>query len=260
MPETRWSLVSRARGDDEEACRQALEELLTQYLPVLKNHLRTFFRLAPHDADDILQSFVAGQLLTPNSVLARADSSKGRLRNYLLRSLKYFVLGEQRKRNAAKRAALDQHAFRLDENRDTLAGGLTFDDTFNVEWARHIVDQTIERMHSECRRKNRMLIWDVFSRRLLDPFLDGSRPPRYEDLVSTLGIDSPTQAMNALVTAKRMFRRTLRDVIQETVAETDDVDREICELKRILGIIHAGNAPALHSTERETAPTEGHPV
>jgi hypothetical protein len=64
--------------------------------------------------------------------------------------------------------------------------------------------------------------------------IDGEKPESYDTLVTRLGLESPSQASNLLVTAKRMFARHLRAVVAETVADPDQVEEELRELKMCL--------------------------
>jgi hypothetical protein len=52
--------------------------------------------------------------------------------------------------------------------------------------------------------------------------------------VEKFGFRSPTEASNALVTAKRMFVRALRAVVAEYARDENGIDREIEELRAIL--------------------------
>lgn len=69
---------------------------------------------------------------------------------------------------------------------------------------------------------------------MLEPALNHAPLPSYETLVQRFGFQSPTQASNLLITAKRMFRRALADTVRDTVAGESQVEEEIRELKAIL--------------------------
>ena len=84
-------------------------------------------------------------------------------------------------------------------------------------------------------RSGRADVWGVFQCRLLDPSLQGTAPVDYEELVARFGLQSPSQASNVLVTAKRTFARALRSVVGEYALGDDEIDAEIRELREILG-------------------------
>ena len=88
-------------------------------------------------------------------------------------------------------------------------------------------------MEEHCRKQDRPELWEVFRCRVLDPALQGGEPLEYDDFVATFGLRSPAQASNVLVTAKRMYARTLKSVVAE-YADGAAADEEIAELRAIL--------------------------
>jgi hypothetical protein len=89
-------------------------------------------------------------------------------------------------------------------------------------------------MRRECEQKGRMDLWEIFDGRVVQPLLGAETTLPYETLVQRYRFESPLQASNALITAKRMFRRNLEEVVRDTVETEAEVDQEIRELKRIL--------------------------
>ena len=107
-------------------------------------------------------------------------------------------------------------------------------DAFDVAWARRVIEQALAGMRGECEGAGRGDLWAIFEGRILAPTLDGADPVPYDELVSRYGLQSPKQAANAVVTARRMFVRYLREVVAQYVARPEDVDGEIAELQQIL--------------------------
>ena len=101
---THWSLVERAGRDGGAATKDALAALLRQYLPALRSHLVVHKRISSHDADDLLQGFLAGKVIE-RDLVGQADRSRGKFRTFLLTALDRYVLNENRNRQAAKRNA-----------------------------------------------------------------------------------------------------------------------------------------------------------
>jgi len=232
FPTTHWSLVARAGQDAAEAKRQALGELLTRYLPALRAHLLHGKRLPPEDADDLLQEFVAAKILE-KELLGRADAELGRFRTFLLISLDRFLIDRFREDGARKRSpgegrlrVLGDEAGQLPANQPS--------DAFDLAWARNVIDQTVQVMRAECESSGREDVWGVFECRLLGPMLHGAEPIPYEDLVKRFGLQSPSQASNLLMTAKRVFARALRAVVGEYARESDEIEAEIRELMEVL--------------------------
>jgi DNA-directed RNA polymerase specialized sigma24 family protein len=234
FPHTRWSLVAQASGGaDDAAASAALNELLRAYCPVLNRHLVCVMNFTPHAADDLVQDFVAHKILRKN-ILSGANRTRGRFRVYLLTAFKNFVIGEIRRRKALKRGPLGDGALSLDELPEAAVAAKDSHRALDLDWARQTLAMAVERMREECRGKDRRDLWDVFSCRILEPALDQAPVPSYETLVSRFGFESPTQASNLLITARRNIRRALEGVVRDTVADESQVEREIRDLKAIL--------------------------
>lgn len=233
FPHTRWSLVARACVPPDQTSCDALDELLRMYCPVLKKHLVRDMNFTPHAADDLVQDFVARKIMA-NNALASADAARGHFRVFLLKTFQNFVVSEIRKGRARKRAPHNEQAVSLDDVPDLAVSGAPFHQALDLEWARQIMALAIERMRKECDEKGRNDLWEVFTCRVLEPALEQTPLPSYESLVQRFGFESPTQASNLLITAKRMFRRALVDTVRDTVADESQVEEEIRDLKAIL--------------------------
>lgn len=231
FPTTRWFLVARAGQEPSGGQRPALSELLQRYLPALRAHLVQTRHLAPDAADDVLQSFVATKFLAQN-LAGQANPARGRFRTLLLTALDRFAVSEWRRQTARKRTA--EHAGPLDPQQSLPASSLPPAEAFDVAWARQVLSEAVRRIEAECRSAGRRELWGVFECRILLPTLEGRRPPEYAELVSRFGFRSPSQASNALLTAKRMFERTLRAVVGEYASSPGEVEDEIRDLRTIL--------------------------
>jgi DNA-directed RNA polymerase specialized sigma24 family protein len=234
LPPTRWSVVARAGAREGESWTAALDQLVTEYRPVLVRYLCAHMRLPPDHAEDLVQAFLADRLLDRN-VLRQAAREKGRLRSFLLKVFGNFVIGQLRRERAHKRRPASSDVVALDDLPELASGEASLADAFDTVWARQILARTMDRMRDECRSKDRRVMWDIFEARVLGPLLDQGDPMPYEQLVERFGLRSPSEASNLLITAKRMFVRVLHAVVRETVAADRDVEAEIRELKRVLG-------------------------
>lgn len=232
FPVTRWSLISRARGEADAVSRQALDELLRRYLPALKAHLVLSRKLSIDQAEDLLQSFVASRFVEQN-LLGNVGPEKGRFRTFLLRAMNNYLIDQiraarTRKRGGGSQRSLDELADDAldpaDPNASDPAG------SFDLAWARQVIDQAGEIMRAECAHEDRLDIWEVFRGRILLPALDGSAPTPYQTLVEQFGYETPDQAANVLVTAKRSFQRALRRVVADYCSD-EDVEAELRELQ-----------------------------
>src|SRR5687767_4813885 len=82
FPTTHWSVLERAGDDDEAVRRQALLELLRDYVPALRSYLVHAKRMAPDRADDLLQQFLADKVLEED-LMPKAQREKGKFRSFL---------------------------------------------------------------------------------------------------------------------------------------------------------------------------------
>lgn len=224
-------MISRVRGKDPEAAQAALIELLQRYLPALRSFLRDTVSVPEQEVDDILQGFVLDRVIL-EELLSKAKQGRGRFRNYLMKVVKNYFLQTLRHRKAKVRSASGQQV-ELDANTST-SDSLQPDFLFDVAWARRIIELTTEQMRAECQASGMERVWDVFEARVLNPTLANKSPIAYEVLAREYGFESPIQAGNALITAKRMFARNLRVVVGEYVLEGDEIEEEILALRKIL--------------------------
>ena len=109
---THWSVVLEAQGESP-AAQAALEKLCRTYWRPIYGFVRR--QGAREDAEDLTQGFFA--LLLERKDLNTVRKEKGRLRSYLLVSLKNFLTDERRRVMAIKRGK-GQRLIPLDEIRE----------------------------------------------------------------------------------------------------------------------------------------------
>jgi RNA polymerase sigma-70 factor (ECF subfamily) len=97
---TNWSLVRQAGSANEEMANAAKDTLCNAYWYPVYAYIRARSR-TKEDAEDLTQGFFL-RLLRVN-LLAKADAQQGRLRNYLLGSVKHFLISEHAHAHAKKR-------------------------------------------------------------------------------------------------------------------------------------------------------------
>lgn len=233
FPSTQWSLVDRAAAGDSVVRRRALSDLLKQYLPALRAHLVHKKRIDQERADDLLQGFIANKVLE-QGLIARADPDKGRFRALLVTSLNHYVIDVYRHQSGTPPA----FSLSTTDHTPPIGDSDSPSDVFDVAWARELLGDVLRRMRAECEKSRRLDLWGIFERRILGPILDNAATLPYEQLVKRYGFRSPTQAANALVTAKRMFARILRTVVGEYAGGEGAIDAEIRDLQQILARGH----------------------
>jgi len=229
FPSTQWSLVDRAGAGDSMERRRALGDLLQRYLPALRAHLVLNKRIDRDRAEDLLQGFVTNKVLE-QGLFARANPDKGRFRALLVTSLNHYVIDVFRQQRGTP------PAFSLSESDFVRGMGESEPpaDVFDVAWAKELLGEVLRRMQAECKTSRRPDLWGIFEARILSPILDSAATLPYEQLVKRFDFRSPTQAANALVTAKRMFGRILRAVVAEYAGGEAAVDAEIRDLHQVL--------------------------
>ena len=227
---TRWTLIEQVQGDSQSGRREALEELLTRYVPALRAHLIMRRRLQPQDAADLVQDFVTNKILE-RDLVSRADRTRGKFRGFLLTALDRFVVDWIRFNRAKKRAAPDVVA--IDGDRCDPAAGETAD-VFDIAWGQTVLGEALKRMRQSCLEDDSERIWTTFELRVLRPLTTGAQPLDYLELVRKCGFESPRQASNALITARRRFTRCLRQVVAEYTTSDEEITEEIGDLQRIL--------------------------
>lgn len=234
FPPTRWTFVEYAAQPDHPAQPAALADLLAQYLPALRAFLMAEFRVDESQAEDLLQGFVLEKVIKAG-VLARADRGRGKFRTFLLSALTHFVISELRRAHAQKRSPTEG-LVSLDElSEESREVGLPpAGSTFDVLFARQVVQVSVQRMKAQCEAAGRSDVWGVFECRLLNPIFEATEPASYEALVKRFGFQSPGHASNVLITAKRMFARVLRAAVAEYVDDPEEVETEVNELLAIL--------------------------
>ncbi len=91
FPMTRWSIVAQATNPQSPQAQAAWTTLCNDYWFPLYAYARRK-GTSPEDAEDVTQSFFA--MIIRRESLGQAEQSRGRLRAYLLSSLKNFMISE----------------------------------------------------------------------------------------------------------------------------------------------------------------------
>jgi DNA-directed RNA polymerase specialized sigma24 family protein len=147
---THWSVVLEAQGQSP-AAQEALEKLCRTYWRPVYGFIRRQ-GAAPEEAEDLTQGFFA--LLLERRDFDAVRKEKGRLRSYLLTSLKHFLASQQRRGMAAKRGR-GQSLVRLEElsaiERAEVepADPLSADRLYERRWALTLMEQVLRRLKDE---------------------------------------------------------------------------------------------------------------
>ena len=227
---TRWGLVSAASVEGDAEARAALEELYRLYCyPVYAFIRRRGY--GRQDAQDLTQDFFVH--LLDKGTLGRADSERGRFRNFLLGSLEHFLAHAAERAGAVKRGGGCQWVS-LDDNgtedRYQIAApeGMTAEKLFDARWAAALVEATLVRVRCEMESEGKGNLFEA-----LQGFLLGQEDASYQQVAIALGL-----SLGALKTAihrlRGRYRALLREEVARTVAAPAEVDEEVRYLRAVL--------------------------
>jgi hypothetical protein len=227
---THWSVVARASDADPAVRHAALTSLLSVYVPALSTYIRWHRRIPPDQLDDLLQGFVCDKVVA-DELFACADPARGQFRLFVLKSLERYIRRVHRHETAAKRSpaggllSLEGEDIADAPSSEEPAGA-----SFDLAWARQVIQQAMRRMCEDCRKAGRDGLWALFEERVIKPSFEDTATVGYDELVQRLGLASAAEAANRLVTAKRLFARHLRAVIGEYTTGEGNVDEELRHL------------------------------
>ena len=227
---THWSVVLEAQGESP-AAQDALEKLCRTYWRPVYSFIRRQ-GVGIEEAEDFTQGFFA--LLLERRDLDAVRREKGRLRSYLLTSVKHFLASEQRRAMAVKRGK-GQRVVALEGLSATKRTEIEPADSFSADrlyerrWASTLMEQVLRRLKEEYRTAGNAALFDSLKQLLPDEL---GAPSRAE-IALQLGMTD-----NALRQAFHRFRQRyqllLREEISHTVAVASDIEDELRHLIRVL--------------------------
>ena len=229
FPRTNWEELGQAANAEVAP----LDRLIRLHWLPLRIFLVATFPGLQNQADTLLQDFAEDKLLKAGW-LRKADQQRGRFRDFLKTSLRNFVL------DRLNRAEVKNPPVSLDELEQEIPQPDQSAEEFDLAWARIVLAETLRRMEADCKnpgadQPRRGQIWEMFRLRLLEPVFNDAPPPAYEQLIEQFGLKSPTDAWNTLLSAKRIFKTHLSNVIQEYAGQDAATTAEIQALENFLG-------------------------
>ena len=227
---TNWSVVLEAQGQSP-AAQEALEKLCHTYWRPVYSFVRRE-GTGHEEAEDLTQAFFA--LLLQRRNFADVRKEKGRLRSYLLTSLKHFLVSQHRRAVTVKRGK-GQQPVPLEElaaiGRADIepADHLSADRIYERRWALTLMEQVLRRLRDEYVMAGNAELFDLLKQLLPD---EPGAPSRAE-IALQLGMTD-----NALRQSFHRFRQRyqllLREEIGHTVAVASDVEDELRHLITVL--------------------------
>ena len=216
---THWSVVLEAQGESPVA-HEALENLCRTYWRPIYAFIRRD-GVRPEEAKDITQGFFA--LILERKDFQSVRQEKGRLRSFLLASLKHFMANERRDAATIKRGGgqaliplegIESYDSSEFDRSDVLGPDLLYD----RRWAFTVLDRVFARLREESQRSlNPPLL-----QKLNTLLSDEPERPSQADIAREFGMTE-----NAVKQAFHRFRQRYRQLLREEVAHTVGTPAEI---------------------------------
>jgi RNA polymerase sigma factor (sigma-70 family) len=216
--------VLAARGQPEK--RRALtEELVAARWRPLYLYARQR-GLPPDRAEDVVQGLLLQ--LIEHDFLERLDPERGRLRGYLKRALKHYLVNLH-EHDAAEKRGGGRVPLSVDAAEALLVAAPTDPEAaFDREWALEVFDSALAQLEQEFESGERRGPVGV----LRELFRFGSAPP-YEELARAHGM-SVSQLKSFVHRGRRRFRQLVLARVADTVTTQEEAEHELAELLRAL--------------------------
>jgi RNA polymerase sigma factor (sigma-70 family) len=220
---THWSVVLEAQGESP-AAHEALEKLCRTYWRPIYSFVRRQGARS-EDAEDLTQGFFT--LLLERKDLNSVRKEKGRLRSYLLASLKNFLTDERRRVMAIKRGK-GQRLIPLEDIRESeridveRSDRLTADQIYERRWAFTVLEQVMARLRDEYRSAGNLRFFDQMKKMLMD------EPGRLSQAQVASEFDMTENAVKqAFYRFRQRYQALFREEIAHTVAIPSDIEDEL---------------------------------
>ena len=223
---THWSVVLEARGESP-AAQQALERLCRTYWRPIYGFVRRQ-GTHPEEAKDLTQGFFA--LILERKDFQSVRQEKGRLRSFLLASLKHFMANERRDARTIKRGGgrmlipFDEIASD-DSTEFDRSEMLSADLLYDRRWALTVLERVFARLREESQRSANASLLERLNELLSD---EPDRPSQAE-IAREFGMteNAVKQAFHRL---RQRYRQLLREEVAQTVATPAEIEDELRHL------------------------------
>jgi RNA polymerase sigma factor (sigma-70 family) len=219
-------VVLEAKGDSP-AAREALERLCRTYWRPIYSFVRRQ-GIGPDEAEDLTQGFFA--LLLERKDLNTVRKEKGRLRSYLIVSLKNFLADESRHAMAIKRGKgrrlIPLEGLSVDERIQVEPPDLvTAEQIYEHRWASTLLEYVLSRLKDEYQAAGNAALFNSLKQLLPDE----PGAPSQADVAAQLGM-TENAVRQAFHRFRRRYQLLLREEIAHTVATPSDIEDELRHL------------------------------
>jgi len=231
FPSTRWTMIRRIDSGSPAERETALGEVCVMYWPPVfaficsQGHSR-------HDAEDLTQEFFR-QFLSKNH-FAGLTPDQGKLRSYLLKSVRHFLTSEHRRRTCAKRGG-GEEAVHIDPSElEALvpaveqSSALDPERIFDRLWASTVLDLAFRRMEKRYRESGKGEFFDFFSAlvRAESGKIDQAA------IAERLGM-SPVAVRVSAYRFRQNYGKILREIVSETLEPGGSAREELSYLMSV---------------------------
>jgi len=219
---THWSVVLAVQGESA-AAKAALEKLCRTYWWPLYGFVRRE-GYKPEEAQDLTQAFFARLLERRDLETVRQE--RGRLRSYLLASLKNFLCKARHRELTIKRGegrpvvSLDDLLARERTDQEP-AHKLSADRIYERRWALTLLEQVLVRLRVEYEAAGKLPLFDSLKELLAGE----SGQPSQAEIAAEMQM-TENAVKQAFHRMRHRYRQLLHEEIAHTVAAPDDVEDE----------------------------------
>src|SRR4029077_19937371 len=241
-------MVLEAQGPTA-AAQEALDKLCRIYWRPIYGFVRRQ-GVQPEEAKDLTQGFFA--LLLERRDLETVRQEKGRLRSYLLTSLKHFLANERNRTMAIKRGA-GQRLIPLEDLRERERAGFEPSDTLAADkiyerrWALSVLSHVLARLGDEHRAAGPAST-GLFDR-LQKSLTEGPDRPSPADIAHEFGM-TESAVRQASYRLRQRYRHLLREEIAHTVMAAGDIEDDVHQLVAMLRSYPSGEISGIFLMRR----------
>ena len=217
FPGTEWT-----RMLDPDRRDEILAELCRSYWKPVYCYLRAL-GFGNEQAKDLAQGFFTDKVLGQD-LIEKADRTRGRFRNLLLRSVRNYAISIHR---------TDKVHRPLDDGQEYESRTGDPEREFDRAWADELLQQVLAELESECRQRGKETHWRIFRDWLLDPQPD--QTATMGEICRRYGVSDASQASHMIENIKRRFRTLLRGHLGQLATCDTDVEAEIREFIGLFG-------------------------
>jgi len=228
---TKWTDVVNARDPNSIIARRALDNLCRMYWYPIYCYVRRRGH-PPSDAENLVQDFFIH--LFARDLFSLAARSKGKLRGFIVSSLKFFLADERKRANAEKRGGKTEFV-RLDldgaEERFSAepASEATAEASLDRAWATELLKRAIKSLGDAWRADGKGDLFDELKSYLLTTLDAAAR----ERISARFKLDEG----NVKVVMTRLrggYRDAIRKEVAETVSSESEIDAEVAALRKAI--------------------------